>query len=439
MVAQQDSDGAIFAMRERCVAMAVEIAGTLTVLAEAAANAPPKVRDATLTAISEVAAAQERLSDETRRMPGSSVEQFALMQDVLQAQRGTLIELVLIVKQLGVPVTGLFAGGGKDTQLARYQPSAAQLASPELRRAVFVSRRVRANAPERFPNRGAISRIERRWRSWSRARARGREERRAARAHRASNRQFSRFFRAAVSWTLGVVIVIASGLLIAYGTFPRAGDPEPTAGRLGLAPRTLAAAKPLPVPRGEPSLPPQRTALVSSPDANTRIAMRDPVSAAARSGPPTSPPQDTAPSMAPIPTSGISFSAPIPVEDGALGAPAPEARPLGPVVPAKAESVPERTMLADVTPPTKTSDPEFVAVLFTHKEQAVIERYFSELQRRFPAQLLHRKVELQAVDMGEKGVWHRLVLLPPGSREQADTICQTLMAGGYDRCWVKNY
>jgi hypothetical protein len=96
-------------------------------------------------------------------------------------------------------------------------------------------------------------------------------------------------------------------------------------------------------------------------------------------------------------------------------------------------------MLADVTPPTKASDPEFVTVLFTHKEQAVVERYFSELQRRYPAQLLHTKVELQAVDMGEKGVWHRLVLLPPGPREQADTICQTLMAGGYDRCWVKNY
>jgi hypothetical protein len=89
-------------------------------------------------------------------------------------------------------------------------------------------------------------------------------------------------------------------------------------------------------------------------------------------------------------------------------------------------------------PPTNTPD-GFVPVLFTHKEQAIVNRAFTELQHRFPAQLRHRKVESQAVDMGEKGVWHRLILLPPGPREQADTICQALMAGGYDRCWVKAY
>jgi hypothetical protein len=94
--------------------------------------------------------------------------------------------------------------------------------------------------------------------------------------------------------------------------------------------------------------------------------------------------------------------------------------------------MPERTAM-------DTPDAGFVAVLFTHKEEEIVRRAFTELQHRFPAQLLNRKVESQAVDMGEKGIWHRLVLLPPAPREQADTICQALMAGGYDRCWVKAY
>src|SRR6516164_5533478 len=127
-------------MRERYVAVGVQIADTLTVLAKAAANAPSKARTATLTAISRIAAAQEKLSDETRRLPPSPGERFALMQSVLQAQQGALVQLALIVRQLSPPAAGRYSVGGKSNQLSRFQPSQS-LASPELGRAVFVSRR----------------------------------------------------------------------------------------------------------------------------------------------------------------------------------------------------------------------------------------------------------------------------------------------------------
>jgi hypothetical protein len=439
VVARQNNDGAIEAMRERYVAVAVQIADTLTVLARAAANAPSRARDATLTAISRIAAAQEKLSDETRRLPPSPGERFALMQSVLQAQQGALVQLALIVKQLGPPAAGRFSGGGKSNQLARYQPSTAQLANPELGRAVFVSRRANADEAEGFPDRGAMGRIQKRRQARSRARARAREERRVSRADRSSSRRISMFFKAAVSRSLLVVVVIATGLLVAYGTFPRASD-EPTTRRIDMPTRSVAPATPLPVPRAEPSVPPQRTARVPSPDANTRVAMREPISVPARSEPPTPLPQAAPQYVVRSAPSGVSFSAPIPTAGGPRIVAAPEARnTISPAVPAKPVPVPERIVVAAVTPPANAPDAGFVPVLFTHKEQAIANRAFTELQQRFPAQLRHRKVELQAVDMGEKGVWNRLVLLPPGPREQADTICQALMAGGYDRCWVKAY
>jgi hypothetical protein len=442
VVRRDESDAAISGMRERYVAVAVQIADTLTVLARAAANAPSKARTATLTAISQIAAAQEKLSDETRRLPASPVERFALMQTVLQAQQGALVQLALIVKQLSGPPIGRFTGGGKADQLSRYQLPTAQVARPKLgRRAPVVSRRAPADDSEGFPDRWAMSRIERRRQSRAHARARDREERRAARAYRSSSRRISVFFKAAVSRSLLVVIVVASGLLIAYGTFPQAGDRPEATRRIDLPTRTLPAATPAPVPRTEPPAASQRTTRGYLPSANTRVAMRDPVIADTPSEPPTSLPPPAAPQYvvrnAP---SGVSFAPPIPVTRGPPNAVAPETRntPVGPVA-AKPEPVPERTVIAAVTPPTKPADLGFVPVLFTHREESIVNRAFFELQHRFPAQLQRRKVEVQAVDMGEKGVWHRLLLLPPRPRDQADTVCQALMTGGYDRCWVKAY
>jgi hypothetical protein len=80
-----------------------------------------------------------------------------------------------------------------------------------------------------------------------------------------------------------------------------------------------------------------------------------------------------------------------------------------------------------------------VPVVFTDKDQAAAARAFADLQLQYPNVLKRRHSEVQSVDVGKNGIWHRLVVLPAGSRQQATRVCDQLMVAGYDRCWVKVY
>jgi hypothetical protein len=80
-----------------------------------------------------------------------------------------------------------------------------------------------------------------------------------------------------------------------------------------------------------------------------------------------------------------------------------------------------------------------VPVVLTHKDDTEAKRAFGDLQRQYPKLLGHRQGEAQPVDLGKKGIWHRLVVLPPGARPQATKLCDQLLGAGYDRCWVKAY
>jgi hypothetical protein len=91
-------------------------------------------------------------------------------------------------------------------------------------------------------------------------------------------------------------------------------------------------------------------------------------------------------------------------------------------------------------PAAEAAKPErFVPVVFTHKDHATVLRTLTDLQHQYPKLLLDRKSEIQPVDLGKKGIWHRLVFLPAGARPEATKLCDQLMAEGYDRCWVKVY
>jgi hypothetical protein len=81
----------------------------------------------------------------------------------------------------------------------------------------------------------------------------------------------------------------------------------------------------------------------------------------------------------------------------------------------------------------------FVPVVFTHKDGDVARRAFADLQRQYPKLLGHRRGEPQPVDLGSKGVWHRLVVLPAGSRSDATKLCDRLVTAGNDCCWAKAY
>jgi len=85
------------------------------------------------------------------------------------------------------------------------------------------------------------------------------------------------------------------------------------------------------------------------------------------------------------------------------------------------------------------SIPSYVPIVFTHKDKDTAESAFAELQLQYPKLLRNRRSGLKEVKVGEKGVWYRVFLLPPGTRQQATETCARLAAAGHDRCWVKEY
>jgi hypothetical protein len=115
---------------------------------------------------------------------------------------------------------------------------------------------------------------------------------------------------------------------------------------------------------------------------------------------------------------------------------------------AKADEAPPPQVPPTVVPtPTASAEPvapppaeeRFVPVVFTHKDHATVVRALSDLKQQYPNILIGLEGEVQPIDLGKKGIWHRLVFLPPGPRPQATKICDQLAAHGYDRCWVKEY
>jgi hypothetical protein len=89
--------------------------------------------------------------------------------------------------------------------------------------------------------------------------------------------------------------------------------------------------------------------------------------------------------------------------------------------------------------PAAPREEQFVPVVFTDQDYETVVRALADLKQQYPGVLLGRKGEVQPVDLGKKGIWHRLVVLPPGPRPQAAKLCDQLAAEGYDRCWVKAY
>lgn len=66
-------------------------------------------------------------------------------------------------------------------------------------------------------------------------------------------------------------------------------------------------------------------------------------------------------------------------------------------------------------------------------------KQFADLQQKYAAQLGGKTPDVQEANLGEKGTYHRLIVGPPGSRQQASRLCSELKTAGYSSCWVKSY
>src|SRR5262249_41938445 len=89
--------------------------------------------------------------------------------------------------------------------------------------------------------------------------------------------------------------------------------------------------------------------------------------------------------------------------------------------------------------PTATASSGFVAVVASKKSRMDALKAFADLQQKYGDVLAAKPPDVQEADLGDKGIWYRAVVGPPGSREAASSVCNQLKTAGHAACWVAAY
>jgi hypothetical protein len=93
---------------------------------------------------------------------------------------------------------------------------------------------------------------------------------------------------------------------------------------------------------------------------------------------------------------------------------------------------------ATVTPGTGGGS-GYVAVLSSQKTRMDALKVFADMQQKYGDVLSSKTPDVQEANLGDKGVWYRAVVGPPGSRDSASGVCSQLKTAGYAGCWVTAY
>lgn len=64
---------------------------------------------------------------------------------------------------------------------------------------------------------------------------------------------------------------------------------------------------------------------------------------------------------------------------------------------------------------------------------------WADMQQKYGPILQDKTPSVQEANLGEKGIYHRLLAGPPGSKDAASAVCTQLKAQGYADCWVMAY
>jgi len=124
--------------------------------------------------------------------------------------------------------------------------------------------------------------------------------------------------------------------------------------------------------------------------------------------------------------------------------PEPQARaPVKKVMPRDDAAAPAQTKVASaagtIPQAAATGGNGFVPVLSSQKSRMDALKAFADMQQKYTDVLQGRAPDVREVDLGQKGVWHRLMLGPPASREAANNVCTQLKAHGFAGCWITTY
>ncbi|MGE0769336.1 MAG: SPOR domain-containing protein [Hyphomicrobiaceae bacterium] len=91
------------------------------------------------------------------------------------------------------------------------------------------------------------------------------------------------------------------------------------------------------------------------------------------------------------------------------------------------------------TPTPSVSRSGFVAVLASKRSRQEALNAFADLHSQYPDILGSVTPDVREANLGEKGVWYRLIGGPPGSREAARNVCVKLKSRGMKDCWPVAY
>ncbi|HWB46425.1 MAG TPA: SPOR domain-containing protein [Hyphomicrobiaceae bacterium] len=215
-----------------------------------------------------------------------------------------------------------------------------------------------------------------------------------------------------------------------------------------------AEAAPLPSDANEDPSRPRRVRIIPiTPGGNAPPAVPITTASAPREAmpqafPTPSDPGDAQPSrlgaQAVPPAAPVAREAPAPVkivsvQPPAAAAPTPEP-PARKVVHAPPKAPVTKTAKAHAPAAPQASGANgYVAVLSSQKSRMDALKVFADMQQKYGEVLSSKTPDVQEANLGEKGVWYRAVVGPPGSREAASGLCSQLKSAGYSGCWVTAY
>lgn len=232
------------------------------------------------------------------------------------------------------------------------------------------------------------------------------------------------------------------------------------------------AARPVPVSINPPA--PERESADGPRRVPTMVVNRD--GTIGSSAPPAPPPPSGVPGLL---VDGLGPRTPPPQRDAAPPPPPPQqrAQPIEPPTPAapprRVASAPPTAAIepppAAIAPPPPRAEPEarravpttrqaartpppapaaapsaapssgYVAVLASRQSHMDALKSMADIQQKHPGILQGKAADVREANLGEKGVWYRVVVGPPGSRETANSVCGRLKSEGYSGCWIMPY
>jgi hypothetical protein len=400
---EDELERALVSMRAGFLSGANQIAAEIASLEEHLADAPDQERDAVGAAIAQIVNAQARLAARTETLPAAAWDRFKAMVSIVKAQQSVLDQLGDLVQKHVLPrqldnlsISPLPGQPRPEAAAADYSDYNEPEPEAEPHRESFLRAHTALQALDGSPPRNTRTRAARRARDDFDA---GEDEPRSL---------FARARERTAGYRGLAAMIIAA---VALSMMQRDVKPQDLAAKVvAMVSGAVDAAR----SAGPKEAPPPATATASQPPAER-----------AQPDPEERPPEPAAPAR-------TASAAPLDVAPPAGRAePTARAQPEVPIAPVAAT---ERT-----APPAAAGEEQFVPVVFTHKDYDTVLQALSDLKQRFPNLLIGRRGEVQQVDLGRKGVWHRLVLLPAGTRPEATRLCDQMLAQGYDRCWVKAY